>query len=209
MSQTYPSRSLNVLMLLTLVCVVSCSSPGVPHETGATQGQQAPFQSQIAEPANNREGEPVSAAEDGSAGEHNLPFHDSQALPAGTLIAVRLKSAIFAEGRGQHGGFKAIVDETVAIEGSTLIPSGTTVSGRVQSARTSEVKPGRGYVRLTLESINISGSDIPIRTASLFARQSSVRDVSTSAIGVEKGRRLVFRLVEPANLSTNRTHAKR
>jgi hypothetical protein len=83
------------------------------------------------------------------------------------------------------------------IDGNILISRGAVVTGRVESARTSNLKPNRGYLRLALESVNVAGVDVPVQTASLFVRQSPQDDGSGSLIRLEKGRQLTFRLREP------------
>ena len=78
-----------------------------------------------------------------------------------------------------------------------LIPRGADVTGRVESARTSQMKPGRGYIQLALQSVRVGGVDVPVQTASLFVRQSPQKDSSAPVIRLEKGHRLTFRLIQP------------
>ena len=147
-----------------------------------------------------------------------LPFHNSQNLPAGTLLTVRLKHPISTESPGNDGTFEAIVDEPVVVEGNRLVPRGATVSGRVESTRSSNLKRNLGYVRLALDSIHLSGGILPIQTSSLFVRGNSgdaavpqrgvppsdiPQNNAPTLIHVEKGRRLTFRLTEPAYVSAS------
>ena len=69
----------------------------------------------------------------------------------------------------------------------------------VESARASKVKRNRGYVRLTLDSIDLAGKDLPIQTSSLFAR-GIAPETDPSAVTLEKGRRLTFRLAESVSI---------
>ena len=64
-------------------------------------------------------------------------------------------------------------------------------------------------VRLALESVHMGGVDVPVQTASLFARQGPAADISPSTVRLEKGRRLTFRLTEPVLLAPQRTQASR
>jgi hypothetical protein len=186
------------LLAVALVGTVSCSRPAsVAPDAGMTQTdqQQVPFHD-----GNQTDGSGLglsSASWDNPAKtDNNLPFHDSQNLPAGTLLTVRLKSPIPAENPGTNS-FAATVDEPVVIQGNTLIPRGAVVTGRVESVRTSNVKPDRGYVRLALQSVRVGGVDVPVQTASLFARQAPVQ--VSSLVRLEKGRRLTFRFIEPVS----------
>jgi hypothetical protein len=148
------------------------------------------------------------ARENGPNPRTGLPFQDSRNLPAGTLLTVRLKDPISAENPDARGTFDAVVDDPVVIEGHTLIPRGATVAGRVESARASKMKRNRGYVRLALDSVQLSGVELPIQTSSLFVRGNSAdaqapqTQSSSAAINLEKGRRLTFRLTEPVYLAS-------
>lgn len=195
MSRARSSYGLTVwLLAVALLGTMSCSRPnGMAPDAGMTQtAQQAPFHENI-DPDNSSAGLSSTSWGNAAQTENSLPFHDSQNLPAGTLLTVRLKSPISAESSTTNS-FAAIVDEPVVIEGNTLIPRGAAVSGRVESVRTSKVKPDRGYVRLALQSVRVGGVDLPVQTASLFARQAPV-EVS-SLVRLEKGRRLTFRFTQ-------------
>jgi len=132
---------------------------------------------------------------------------DAQSLPAGTLLTVRLKDALAAA--AANSTFEALVDDPVFLAGEAKIPRGTVVEGRVESVRNSDVKPDRGLVQLTLESVRLGGIDVPVKTASLFGRQTSLKDASTSSVLLEKGRRLTFRFTDPVSIPTQRTQAGR
>lgn len=121
---------------------------------------------------------------------------DSGNFPAGTLLTVRLKSAVYAGISPSDASFEAIVIEPLMVAGNTLIPRGTSVAGRVESARTSSLKPNRGYVRLVLNSMQLGNRRIPVQTDSLFAREAPMGNAPISIIHLEKGRRLTFRLAD-------------
>jgi hypothetical protein len=123
------------------------------------------------------------------------PFQNAEIVPAGSFLTVRLKVPLLA-GSGLKDSFEAILDEPVVVEGNTLIPRDTIVSGEIESAHVLKSKPERGYLRLTLNSMQLDGMSVPIQTASLFARQPSGPDTNSLTIRLEKGRRLTFRLKE-------------
>lgn len=184
-------------LIVVLLCLAACSRPAGGPAEGALQDTAAPFRT--ADPGDTS-GEYVSPPEKG------LPFRDSQSLPAGTLLTVRLSSAITAGTSISANSFEGVVDEPVVIDGNTLIPRGATVIGRVQSARISSVKPNRAFVRLALQSVHIGDLDIPIQTASLFTRETPQSD---ELIRVENGRRLTFRLSDSLSLNVQRAKAGR
>jgi hypothetical protein len=197
------SPSLAAPLALAMLAA-GCSRPiAVPGDSAAAQSDphQNPFHEDGTKLDNARGEAPGPSAK---ATDNSLPFHEGENLPAGTLISVRLKTAISVEDPDASDAFDAVVVEPVIIEGDTLIPSGILVSGRVESARTSQVKRNRGYVRLKLASVHIGSLDVPVQTASLFARQSPLSDGSPRTIRVEQGRRLTFALAEPVFIASQR-----
>ncbi len=207
----YPMRpALAASSLLLLLLPAACSRPaGLHGDAGSAKAEQrpAPFRDgeESKSPKSATGSETPRAAE--SKPEAPVPFRDSQSLPAGTLLVVRLKNPILAEDPVAGETFGAVVDEPLVVEGNAMLPRGTSVSGRVESARSSRLKRNRGYVRLTLDSVEIGGRETPIQTSSLFVRanasqiQGSEADSSPHLIRLESGRRLTFRLAETAYLT--------
>jgi hypothetical protein len=200
------------LLLLPLVWEAGCSRPvglTAPEDAPPPDQHQVPFH----EGNSVANGTPAAMGQDrGLKPGTDLPFRDPQNLPAGTLLTVRLKSSVSADNPKGRDTFEAVVDEPVTIEGNTLVPRGASVVGRIESAsgasaRISETKRN-GYVRLTLESIDITGAgkDQPLQTSSLFARgRPAARNGMPGLITLEKGRRLTFRLTEPAYVASQQS----
>lgn len=186
-------RSLIARVALLLLATSGCSrpTPAVPTE-GASQSGQTPVQDKGSGSVNGPE--PAALVEKATP-DAILPFQTTLAVPAGSLLTVRLTSAINTEKEGDTETFEAVVDDPVILEGKTLIPRGSTALGRVGAAHVSKVRP-EGYVRLSLESVNLDGFHLPVQTAVLFARQSP-EDVSSGTVRLEEGHRLTFRLTEP------------
>lgn len=192
------------LLLSLLFLTSACSrSIRVPEE-GASQDSQAPFEGASGTPSSPQVVQHTLPADAGM----DLPFEDAHRLPVGTLLTVRLSNPVTAGVKTNDRSFQAVIDQPVMIDGNTVLPPGSIVNGRVESARTSEMKPDRGYVRLVLASVNFGGVEIPLQTASLFARQGPDAEISLSTVRLEQGRRLTFRLTEPVSLSPQRTQAR-
>ncbi len=133
-------------LLLALVSAAGCARPtGSQRDDGAAPADQhqVPFHDVAGTPA--RQIDSSTAQDNTNNPESDLPFHDPQNLPAGTLLTIRLKSPISAENRDAKGTFEAVVDEAVVVEGNKLVPRGASVSGRVELARASNVGRNRGY----------------------------------------------------------------
>lgn len=171
---------------LFLLLAAGCSGPaGAHNDTSAT---------------------PASAT---AATPEPLPFRDLS-IPAGTLLTVRLQNTVSADHPGDSGSFEAVMDEPVVVDGNTIVPKGSSVAGRVESASVSQMRGNRGYLRLVLDSIDIAGHEMPVLTSSLFTRartQSNsyaATDAPSNPITLEKGRRLTFRLAQPLYLASPR-----
>ena len=121
---------------------------------------------------------------------------------------MRLAESITA---GSSGGdsFEAVVDQPIVVDGNTLIPRGASVAGRVQSSGVSKGKSAGGYLRLALQSLRVGDSEVPVETASLFAREFPQTDAAGSSVRLEKGRRLTFRLSQGAYISPQVGHPDR
>ncbi|MGC1449235.1 MAG: hypothetical protein WA830_04280 [Candidatus Sulfotelmatobacter sp.] len=208
-------------MLLALFWAAACARPAGPQtDNGATRvdEHQVPFRDGDGNSRGNTGSGDSSNAPDNAKAETALPFHDRQSLPAGTLLTVRLKNPVSAENPDANVPFEAIVDEPVVIEGNQLVPRGATVAGRVESARASNLKRDRGYVRLALDSIHVAGLTLPIQTSSLFVSGNSgetrvppagtlQNDSDVTVVRLEKGRRLTFRLNESVYLAASQRAA--
>jgi len=188
MSQFPRARNLAIWPILLALLLTACSRPvGIATDDLASS--------------------PSSADSKRPQSDSPLPFQDSQSLPAGTLLTVRLMHPIAAENPEVSQNFDAVVDESVLVEGNALLPRGASVAGRVESARASGLKPNRVYLRLTLDSINIGGRDLPVQTSSLFVRGKTDGPSPPDSgalppvIRLDSGRRLTFRLIEPLPLT--------
>lgn len=181
--------------MLSLALGTACSNPGGLSSDRGTQASQPEVPFHGADPA----GSPTpdfSSAVPAAGSKPGLPFRDSDNLPAGTLLTVRLKTPISAEAPGDNS-FTAEIDEPVVIEGNVFLPRGTSVAGRVEFSASPEVKGNRGYFRLTLDAINLAGTALSVQTSKLFARGHGPEGLTS----LEKGHRLTFRLAEPVYLA--------
>jgi len=177
---------------------LACSRP---VDTAQADQRRVPFGDGENAPAGSPVGQPSAAESEKS--DSGLPFHGARTLPAGTLLTVRLKNAVSTDSLGSSGNFDAVLDDAVLIGGSALLPRGARVAGRVESSRTSGFENNRGYIRLTLDSVNVAGRDLPIQTSSLFVHgnlgetRSADGASSLQVVRLDSGRRLTFRLTEP------------
>lgn len=194
-------------VVLALVATVGCSRPFETTVEGAARPSQAP----LSAPAGTN---PASQTPDltpvaNAQRQQSLPFQPSQEVPAGTLLTVRLQTPITVRVPIMEDAFEAVIDRAVEVNGNTLIPTGTSVAGHVESVFVSQMEPRRGCVGLELDSVRLGDANITLQTSNLFARQTSSRAVDKSAVRLERGHRLTFRLTEPISIIFHSTQASR
>ena len=162
-------------VLLTLILICACGRPPAESSSNAADAQKLPFDRQ-----------PRSTGI--SPSQSLIP--STTKLPEGTPIPIRLQSALSSA--SSHAGdiFGATIDETVAIDGQTLVAQGTSATGRVLEAKPAGHSPGSalepGYLRIVLVSLNIGGKPVTIETSSIFAKGGS-REERNPAAGPASG----------------------
>lgn len=197
-----PKRTLFPLLLSLFY--FGCARPIGNGDANKT-GQPVPFRDGFESTAQtSSSGAALAVPQDGAIPTRGIPFR-SQNLPSGTLLSVHLNEAISDEDHGHDSSFTASLDEPIVIDGRTVVASGANVFGRVDSAQSSSQADGRGYLCLTLDSIEVGGRDLPLSTSTLFARATnqeySGRHDKGSSVRVEQGRHLTFRLTAPLSLN--------
>ena len=193
---------------------LGCASSEPLHRSDAgspSSGQSLPFHADT-DQGFASDGALAAAAPDPKEAA-SLPFQAGsrpRILPAGTLLTVQLENSLSTAKVRAGDVFRASVAAPVTIERDTFVERGTTITGRVESARSLAdhpgLVPGAGYFRLTLSSITVQGKQLALQTSSLFARGTV--DPS-EGIAVQKGRRLTFRLTAPVTLDEANSVANR
>jgi hypothetical protein len=220
-------RAAGVSTALSMLLALSqgCSRSGASQQTGVTPSsvvvqQQLPFHDGIENNVDDA-ARPVVAARSGPASllkSAKAPAY-SHILPAGTLITIRLHETLVLSRIHAGDTFNATLAEALIADGSTLIESGTPLTGEIEFAQLPVVEPNRttapGYLRLTLSTISFGGGLSPLHTSSLFARASlpAAMPISTGtrlrSFRLEKGHLLTFRLSLPVTITQAESLAKR
>jgi hypothetical protein len=213
-------------VLTYLAFGAACARQGGSQHTGAnlSASEEAPPFQQVQNVASS---EHTLAIPQDSKPATVLPFHAALPciLPSGTFLTVKLDRTLELERVHAGDTFVASVAGSILIDGRTVIDSGTQVTGRIESAQASSPRLGRstipgmnrgkGYVQLTLIALVVDGKQLPLQTASLFARGTSLQsnpsprridtDLQSDIVRVQKGRRLTFRLIAP--ITVDEPHA--
>jgi hypothetical protein len=175
--QSHPHRVIIVLLMLGLLS--ACSRPPADNASNSGDSQKLPF-----------DREPRSTGI--SPSQALIP--STTKLPEGTPIPIRLQKALSSASSHAGDTFSATIDEPVVIDGQTVVPRGTSATGRVleakpsvgsrASSREDTLEPG--YLRIVLESLNIGGRPVMIETSSIFAKGGS-REERTPATAAASG----------------------
>ena len=166
--QWQPRRAFLAGMLLALTLSAGCSRQATLPATVGNAGspQTLPFQ----RAARARGFSPTASL---------LPA----GIPAGTVLAVRIRSVISSATSQAGDSFEAVLDAPIMIQGEILAPSGAAVTGKIMTAKPSGGTGDPGYLRLTLTAISIHGKMLLLQTSSLFTKASAYAGQATPALG--------------------------
>jgi hypothetical protein len=139
----------------------------------------------------------------------------SPSIPAGTAIVIRLQSSLSSAESHSEDRFQAVLEEPIVVQGQTLAPGGTAITGRVLAAKASESREP-GYLRLTLSSAVLNGKAVDVHASSIFCKggprehrrsassgelpPAPVSSAGTKDVQFSTGHRLTFRLIQPLPL---------
>ncbi len=134
-----------------------------PDQTGTTQPAAAPAATGTTEPATTPAAAPAPAA----APEPPPPPPPPPVVPAGTAISIRTASALGSKTSQAGDSFQGTTTSSIRVNGETVIPAGSAVSGVVVDAKERGKIKGEGELSLRLTAINVRGHSYPISTSVL------------------------------------------
>ena len=148
------------LLLLSLVLVGCSHHDGIPtSEVASSPDQHLPFD-----------------ASSDKGGIFPTGALIATAIPAGTPLAVRLRSSLSSATSRAGDSFEAILDEPIVIHGKVIAPRGSVVSGKVLDAKAASALQEPGYMRLALTSVSLQGQPVAIQTSSIFVKRNLRRE---------------------------------
>jgi hypothetical protein len=89
------------------------------------------------------------------------------ALPAGTVVTVRLASAVGSKLSASGDHFSATVAQPVEVGGKVVVPTGAEALGKVVEAVPQGRFKGAAVLRLVLQSVNVNGDSYDVKTSSV------------------------------------------
>ncbi len=176
-------------LVIVSFALVGCSQhEGMPTiETNATTDQRLPFE-----------------ATSDKAGISPTGSLMPTAIPAGTSLAVHLKTPLSSATSRSGDAFEALLEEPIIVRGQTIAPRGAILAGTVLDARASGQFDDAGYMRLALTGISINGQVIAIQTSSIFVKRGSHEKRNATVIsGVSSGQGSIS-LASTGGLAANR-----
>ncbi len=104
-------------------------------------------------------------------------------IPNGTRLSVRLLSSISSASARSGDEFEAELAAPVSENGTAVIGKGARVRGHVVSARESGRLQKPGFLRLTIDAIDVGGKQVPVDTTSVSASGGSHKKRNLTLIG--------------------------
>lgn len=105
------------------------------------------------------------------------------ALPAGTVVTVRLASAVGSKLSVNGGHFSAIVARPVEVDGKVVLPAGAEALGRVAEAVPQGRFKGAAVLRLVLETVTLDKDSYDVQTSSVSLYQKGKGKRTATFIG--------------------------
>lgn len=108
-------------------------------------------------------------------------------VPAGTPLTIRLESSISSATARSGESFQAVLEEPILMQGRSVVPAGTPVTGTVVELNRWASLHKPAYLRLKLSSIDVNGNAIPIETSSIFAKAGLQKGLNSTSAAAKNG----------------------
>ncbi len=132
---------------------VGCTKPGTPNSDNSTQAPDASG------------GQPDSANSQQMARNEQPRVPEVVTIPSGKVLTIRLSDAVGSKISQPGQSFGGSLVRAVQVNGETVIPAGAKVSGEVVDAKPLGRFAGGALLQLRLNSVRISGEEMPVQTA--------------------------------------------
>ena len=160
----------SVLAIASIVGVVGCGGGQADPETAATEtGATAETPATPAKPP--------------------APQYREVTLPEGTTLPLRLRSAVASDTSKVEEPVRAELREAVVVNGATVLPSGTELTGVVTEVERSGRVKGRARIAYRFDSLTHDGERYDVAAAPLAheAEATKGEDATKIAIGAGAG----------------------
>ena len=107
----------------------------------------------------------------------------TQTIPAGTKVTVRIGSEISSGSAKVGDRFEGSLTHDLVVDGKTIAKSGSTVHGKVTSAKSSGRLHAPGQLSIRLTSVTAGGKTVPLSTGSYHVEGKGHAKSNTTKIG--------------------------
>lgn len=169
---------LGIAVLVAASLLVGCSRQPYPAGSSVDRASDAPDQEKLPfeQPPDKNGISPSSSL---------VPA--ARNLPAGTPLTIRLESSISSATARSGESFQAVLEEPILMQGRSVIPAGTSVTGTVAELNRWASLHKPAYLRLKLSSIDVNGNAIPIETSSIFAKAGLQKGLNSTSADAKNG----------------------
>src|SRR5579862_6300233 len=169
-SRALPALSISLLMLV--LALAACSSKPADNGSNSANNTASSSSSSSSPSSSDSGGTSSSSSAPASSAPGSAPAAAPAppppvVIPAGTMLTVRLGSAVGSKISSPGDTFRATLASDVTVEGNTVIPKGSLASGTVVDAKALGKFKGGALLELRLTSITINGSPTSIATAAV------------------------------------------
>jgi hypothetical protein len=108
-------------------------------------------------------------------------------IPAGTRLSLRMGSTVSSRASHVEQPVQASLRAPVIVNGVTVLPSGTAVSGYVTEARRSGRVKGRARIGLRFTTVRVGGERYNMRSSSIAREAPGTKKADAAKIGIGAG----------------------
>jgi hypothetical protein len=127
------------------------------------------------------------AAEPAVPEEPPAPTYREVTLPAGTTLRLELASAVASDTSQVEDAVRATLRQAVVVDGQTVLPVGTELSGVVTEVARSGRVQGRARVAYRFNSLRYDDERYPIQTAAIAHQAAATKGEDAKKIGIGAG----------------------
>jgi hypothetical protein len=126
----------------------------------------------------------TSGLRDTAAGSTAAPAIREIAIPAGTVLPVRLETTVASDTSHVEDTVRGTVTRAIRVAGATVVPAGSAVTGSVTRAvRPGKVK-GRSYIAMRFHTLEINGEKYSIQTGAVARQGRTTKKKDAATIGI-------------------------
>jgi hypothetical protein len=181
----FRSKVLSMTMALSLFAwSTACSKK--PADNTQADSQQQPAAGQSAASGSSSQYGSSASGNKANVGESNSAQPQPApelTIPQGTILSVRLGQTISSKNNSAGDRFTASLAEPIIVGNQTVADGGTPATGTVVEAAPLGKFKGGAKLRLSLDSLNISGKRYPLQTSSVERTMKGKGKRSAGMIG--------------------------